>query len=497
MVRGDPAAEYESALSTLENDVEDGRVSQADADAIKQLAAAFDPEDATQSLPTDLYDKRRTSHKQYSTITGWVERLRLAANHVELTSEDTDAHRINEFSTKKKKAKDGNGNGKFSTSHVRNLEHAVRKFYRYHDGLGVDVDAITVHEFDGEGGSSWDERDLLDAGERAALRTVVDNPRDRAIYHLLLYTGMRNTALRTLRVKDIDLENHECYFNTSADGLKNIHRPDEPRPLFQAERAVRDWLQYHPNPQPENYLITGRPRYTEVDATTPVTRETIRRCMENLKGKTRCPDCAGDGETYAGEQCDLCGGTGESDTVASVEKPCHPHMLRHNFVSMARKHPSISDGDIKFYLGHAEDSNVMETTYSHLSSADHNQPGHQALGVSGAGEDSDDTPPWDSTCQHCDRVLAPEDTECENCGTERESTPWDDQQPASPEVSESGKTFVEIVRQRVEAANPDADPSEIEERVESAISGVVKSAISQPAVSNPSSEDFQEATGNE
>lgn len=431
MVRGRPRDEYQSALDTLDRDVENGRVAEADAAAIKTLCAAFDPEDATESLPTGLYDKRKTKHVKDGTRAGWVERLRVLARDVELTSETTTADDINAFTTGRKKAGD-------STSHVRNIEHAASKFYRFYDN-GVDVDAITVHEFDTTGDNGWDERDLLDADERAALRDTVDNARDRAVYHLLLYCGMRNTALRTLRVRDIDLENHEWYFNTSDDGLKHVHSPNEPRPLFQAEKAVRDWLENHPTGEPGHYLITGRPRYTQIDPTEPVTRETVRRCIDQLKKES------------------------------GVSEPCTPTMLRHNFVSMCRKHPDIDDADIKFYLGHAPGSNVMEETYSHLSSEDHNTAGHSAMGVEGAGDGGGLTEPWDTTCRNCDRVLAPQEDTCDVCETPREETPWDDPQTPDdqvrtavrellkdpdPEDFQAGldisKTINEMVREKIE-----------------------------------------------
>lgn len=409
-----PREEYDEKLQSLIKAVENGDVSEEDADTIRSLCAAFDAEDARESLPSGLYDRRSTSHKEYRTLGSWAERLTEAAQSLTLT--DTDADSINAYTTGM--VKDNDGPGK---AHVRNIEYALSKFYRFHDDLGVDPDDIVVHEYDNTGSNGWDERDLLEPDERAALRTVADHPRDKAIYHLALYCGLRNTGLRTLRIKDIDLESHEWYFNTQADGLKHINRPNEPRPLFQAERAVRDWLEMHPDPQPDHYLITGKPSASRKDPSQPMTRETIRYTMQQLKERTA-----------------------ERDDVMTVEKPCHPHMMRHNFVSMCRKHPDITDADIKFYIGHAPESDVMETTYSHLSSDEHNSAGHAAFGVSDAGDGTDDIPPWDSTCKRCDRVLHPGDDVCDECGTERGPTPWDDA-PA-----EAGETYMERMERKME-----------------------------------------------
>jgi integrase len=387
-------------------DEESGPIAEADAEAILTMARAFDETDARVSLPSGLYDKRATSHKDHNTLASWVERLTIAAKNLTLT--DTDAQEINTWTTslvqEGKPLGDDEDEGDredYSRSHIRNVEYALSKFFRVHADLGVDTDGITIHQYEQNGGNGWDARDLLEPEERAALRKVADHPRDRAALHLALYTGLRSGALRSLRVKDVLPEQHEWHFNTEADGLKQVHRPDEPRPLFQAERAVKDWLEYHPDPQPENPLLTAKPEWSRADPTKPLSGEQLRQIITGLAEKTR-----------------------ERDDVVSVEKPCHPHMLRHNFVSMCRKHPDITDAQIKFYLGHAPGSDVMETTYSHLSSDDWNEAGHNAFGVDDAATDGDETPPWDTTCQQCDRVLSPGQDECEACGTDRGETPW-------------------------------------------------------------------------
>jgi integrase len=412
-----PREEYQTARESLDKAVESGGVAEEDAEAIRRLCYAFDAEDARESLPTDIYERRSTSHKEYRTLGSWCERLTEAAKNLTLT--DTDADTINTYTTSL--VKDDEGPGK---AHIRNIEYALSKFYRFHDDLGVEPSEITVHEYKSNGSNGWDERDLLTADERAALRAVATHPRDKAIFHLALYCGLRNTGLRTLRVKDIQLQDHEWYFNTTADGLKHIDRPDEPRPLFQAERTVRDWLEMHPDPQPDNYLITAKQSASKKDPSKPMTRETIRYTMQQLKDRTA-----------------------ERDDVMTVKKPCHPHMMRHNFVSMCRKHPDITDADIKFYIGHDPSSDVMETTYSHLSSDEHNSAGHSAFGVVDAGDNDDDIPPWDSTCKRCDRVLAPGEDECEECGTPRGTTPWDDLAMAE----EAGKDdFRQLIRDTVQ-----------------------------------------------
>lgn len=431
-----PREEYQSALASLESAVERGDVTEADAQAIRRLCAAYDAEDATESLPTDMgYRDRAISHKKYKTLAAWCERLTQASHHLDLT--DTDADAINATTTGW--VKDDNGKSK---SRVRHIEYALSKLYRFHPDLGVGSGDITIHQPDASGGNGWDERDMLDADERAALRKVADHPRDRAILHLALYCGLRNTGIRTLRVRDIDLDGHEWYFNPDAEGLKNIHRPDEPRPLFQAERAVRDWLEIHPDPSPDNYLITAKSSASKKDPSKPVTRETIRYTMDQLKK-----------------------GTADRSDVVTVDVACHPHMMRHNFVSNKRKHPDVTDADIKFWLGHAPGSNVMQTTYSHLSSDDHNDAGHAAFGVSDAGNVDDKVEPWDALCEQCNRVIHPSVEECDVCGAEPPELPFDTPTEAEATGADDMESMVEeIVTDKLGSLFSDAEEV-TEERV--------------------------------
>jgi len=426
-----PDDEYQRALDGLWEQVEDGRVAEQDAEAIERMCFAFDAEDARESLPTDMYESRRAEHVTASTRRAWVTRLRHVAQEVTLT--DADADDINTVTTRWVKS-----DGPPATTTIENRENALTKFYRFHGDLSVDPGEIVVHSGDDPG---WDDRDLLDTEGRAALRAVCDHPRDRAALHLALYCGLRNTALRTLRVKDIDLENHQFYFNTDADGLKDIHRPNAPRPLHQAEKAVRDWLDRHPDPRDESPLLCAKPGSRVTDYSDPISRESIRYALTTLKERTA-----------------------ERDDVVTVEKPCHPHMLRHNFVTMCRRHPDITDADIKFFIGHAPASDVMEQTYSHLPSADHIDAGHGAFGVHGAGDDGEGPPPWDATCQRCDAVLAPGDDVCEGCGAARGTTPWDDT-PVDPESDPLRSAVREEVRELLTPDEPDGDMT-TEERAE-------------------------------
>lgn len=417
-----PNDRYQTALSSLE----EMPIAEADVARIRELCAAFDESDATVDLPREFYEGRRTRFTNMNTRAAWIERLRIIGQDLQLT--DTTTEEINTWTTKRLHAPDGPGRAQ-----IQSIEYALAKFYRYHTDLDIDQRDIAKHQRDESEG--WGPRDILDADERYALRTVADHPRDRVIVDLALYCGLRNTAIRTLRVRDIDLEGHEYYFNATANGLKDISEPKEPRPVFQAYRAIREWHQRHPTNEPSHYFVTQKPSWTRATPTAPLTKETIEQVMRRLKARTA-----------------------ERSDVITVGKPCHPHMLRHNFVTQCRRHPDITDDDIKFFIGHKSSSSVMERTYSHISPGERNDRGHTAFGADGAPTgDSDGPPPWDTTCKRCYRVLRPGESTCPECGQNLTASPWDDVR-----IDETLRRVDDFLL----SAIADADPTDAHEFVE-------------------------------
>jgi len=123
---------------------------------------------------------------------------------------------------------------------------------------------------------------MLTKKEIQEARTATDNPRDRAIFELLLYTGQRREAIRTLRLKDVNIDQGTYRLNPTVDGLKGAAERNGKRPLLGSKGPLQNWLQYHPDTSdPENHLITALPNYSAVDPTSPVSGETIRAVMED------------------------------------------------------------------------------------------------------------------------------------------------------------------------------------------------------------------------
>ena len=123
---------------------------------------------------------------------------------------------------------------------LRNYRKALRKFFRYHDrewAEDIEIGAIPDREVDAE--------KTLTEDEISALREAVDHPRNKALLEMLLDTGLRISAIGTLRVKDVDLNGRtgSVTLNQDAVGRKGASGK---RPLTYSKPYVANWLDVHP-----------------------------------------------------------------------------------------------------------------------------------------------------------------------------------------------------------------------------------------------------------
>ncbi|MFB6217880.1 MAG: tyrosine-type recombinase/integrase [Halobacteriaceae archaeon] len=386
--RDDPRAKYERGLERLKIVTEgdageydtDGRgnlrgnVTQEDADAIREVLDALDPE-----VPGTVYRSAGNGRetKENKTLSNYVTRFRLAATEVDglLLEQDTDS--INDLMADLARgdAEIAPDDG-YSTGTVGQYQSALKAFYRYHDGHEVDPEEIPVFAPED---TSVDERDMFTVEEVQAMRDAISSPRERCLFELLAYTGQRIRAIQTLRIKDIDLEDSVLYLNETEEGMKGAKGK---RPLLGAEAYVRRWLDYHPTGEPDDYLITP----TATGGGTPgemITQDTIRYHLNKI-----------------------------ADT-AGVEKDVHPHIFRHYFTTIAKRDYDLDDAYIKHLRGDAPGSNVMETTYRHLSDDDAVE--HAAAKFRGE-EPEDESPLSPEQCPTCGEILEPNAKACSACG---------------------------------------------------------------------------------
>jgi len=375
------AGHYESKQEYLSEQVADAAVHPEDAAAIRTLCNAFDEDAVTTNKPhwPDA-PSHLTKYREDGTLANWMYFMTTYARELRLL--ETSAYELNQVAEDWLNGDSEIKDGAISKGTIRAYQTAARIFYRFHDDVGVDHTDIATFEREQTG---VDPRDMLTPDEIETIRNVPEHPRDQAILDMLLYTGVRNNGLRTLRIKDIDAEEGEYYFNTTADGLKNIHKPHAPRPLLGAVASVREWLSYHPaGDDGDAYFIMGKPKFGDPDPHSQVSDRTIQRVMDSIKAQT------------------------------DISKPMHPHMMRHNMISACKRQYEMDDMTVKFLIGHSPDSKVMETTYAHLAAEDHIKKAERAAGIRDDEEDSPLTPDY---CNACGEPLGPKQKACGRCGT--------------------------------------------------------------------------------
>jgi hypothetical protein len=231
---------------------------------------------------------------------------------------------------------------------------------------------------------------MLTREEIQAIRGAADCMRDRALFDFLIYTGQRNTATRSLRIKDLDLKNDRFRLNTDADGLKGAETNGKWRDLLLSSATVRQYLNTeHPAPDdPEAFVFVGRPKYGGVKPRTMLDVTTIGGIVGRLADRAA------------------------EDHPAIASKPTYPHALRHNFVTIALRR-GMDETAIKHQIGHAPNSSVMESTYAHLKDSDHIRAARDAFDLETEDQESELTPEVCPTCGES----PPEDARlCPYCG---------------------------------------------------------------------------------
>lgn len=366
-----PRDRLERELRRIEDNAIDNVFSEELADRLQEFASALDSETVRNKF-IDADGNVRTYEPR--SIEAYLQCLRLSAERG-LDLLDTNADSINDFF-------DGEHDDRgLSKTTLARYQSAARAFYRYYD-LGVDPDAIRV--FSERSPPKHDERDMFEAEEVDALRDACDRPRDRAFLEMLIYTGQRITAIRTLRVKDVDVDAGHIYLNDEADGLKGALERGRKRPLFGARKYVRDWLQYHPRKDdPDAPLFVGDPNHWKTKLDEPWSEPGVRKHLKRIAER------------------------------AGVDKPVNPHNFRHYFVTVMKRDYQLDNDTLRMLLGTAVDSDVLLTTYSHVTNSDYVEHAETALGY--RDEDDRDSPMTPDTCPTCGEILDSHWKRCPAC----------------------------------------------------------------------------------
>ena len=392
-----------------------GYVDSDDADRILKMADAYD----ANNLVVDTPDSQET--KAPTTLKNYLSALKSVAVHVALT--DTTATELNTIMQGFHDGSlDGVKEGGLTKGSVRNYQNALKQFYFVFDDVGVDPADIALFKPDKE---SVDPADMLTREEIQAIRDAATCARDRALFDFLLYTGQRNTATRSLRIKDLDLENERFRLNPEAEGLKDAEKNGKWRDLLLSAATIRNYLNNgHPAPDdPDAYVFVALPKYATGDPHSMLDVKTIGEIIGRMveRAAADCPSVKG--------------------------KPTYPHALRHNFVTIALRR-GMKESAIKHQIGHKSESTVMETTYAHLKDSDHIRAARDAFDLETEPVESELTP---EICPKCGESPPENARLCHWCGL-----------PFTPDARERVENADDAVRESYQTADPqDADTVEM------------------------------------
>jgi integrase/recombinase XerD len=385
-----PRDRYERDLDRLEAARDDNDIAETDYERIRGFLDAYDGQVYAVSSPESDSTKAATTLSNYCTgLRGMAERLdgELLGRYVDddLTRlKDADATAINALmgayeTGDHPDVKDGG----FVRNTVVQHQGTIRKFYRFHDDLGVDPDDIEMKTREG---TEMTEEDVLAREEIHDMMDEAPNLRDRAMVAVFAYTGQRLRAVQTLRVQDVLLGDDRRRFRLNPDGA-GLKGADGTRPLLGARKPVKDWLSNgHPCPDDDNAAV-----FTPITEYNPDV--TLGEPLHPSVFTRRLKQCA--------ERAGI-----DRDRV-------HPHCFRHTFVTFCKRDYGLDDAHIKRLIGHDEGSNVMETTYSHLTDNDAIVAIEEAAGLRDEEDTSPLTPP---ECPTCHEPLRPTARFCDACG---------------------------------------------------------------------------------
>lgn len=126
-----------------------------------------------------------------------------------------------------------------SNGTLRNYRKALRKFF---DHRGCDwSDDITVGAPEDR---TVDPDELLTNEEIDELLDAADTPRDKALIALMADTGLRISAIASLRIRDVDLQGQTAFISINEEA--NVKDASGRMPLTWSEGYLASWLDVHP-----------------------------------------------------------------------------------------------------------------------------------------------------------------------------------------------------------------------------------------------------------
>lgn len=313
-LEGSYADRVKEAVNRLDRAVEEGRIEQEDHERIHDL------------LEYEALVAKNGDGKANTTLQNRTQTLYKTADRGEtpLVEHDTDSleRLLADFkSGRHPDVKDG-GIG------VSNYQKALRVFYRRHNDLGITPEDI---EIDKSGGRDLEPEDLLYRDEVDDIFSQTRDLRDRALFALMLATGQRNDAVRTLRIKHVEksARTMTVRLNDTEGALKGASGTV---PLLWSKHYVREWYEDHPyRDDPEAALFPpAKGAVPEEERRDPINSDGVTKAVRRMAKR------------------------------AGIEKRVYPHLLRASAITrMAAK--GVTEQRIKQIAGWSRDSSQFET----------------------------------------------------------------------------------------------------------------------------------------
>ncbi len=265
---------------------------------------------------------------------------------------------------------------------LRNYRKALRKFFRYHGrewAEDIEIGSVPDREVDADKTLTADEIDRL--------REAADHPRNKALLEMLLDTGLRISAIGTLRVQDIELNGRAgtVTLNQEAVGRKGASGK---RPLTWSKPYVANWLDVHPrgdDPEAPLFHRITEPNggWDEVEGDGALTYYHLQRILKQIAEE------------------------------ASVSRDkVNPHNFRKTAITQWIRQ-GFSEQEIKHRATWVKDSRQFET-YSQVTDEEMNQQILDKYGL--ADEAADSNTPNIDDCPQCQATLHGDPRFCPGCG---------------------------------------------------------------------------------
>jgi integrase/recombinase XerD len=236
---------------------------------------------------------------------------------------------------------------------VSNYQKAYRVFYRRHDDLAITPEEIDIDNYEGR---NLSPPDLLYRDDVDAILSQTRDLRDRALFALMLATGQRLDAVRTLRIKHVEADGRTMTvrLNDTEGALKGASGTV---PLLWSKHYVRSWYDSHPfQDDPDAALFPpAKGAVAEEERQDPVNSDAVTKAIGRMADR------------------------------AGIEKRVYPHLLRASAITrMAAK--GVSEQRIKQIAGWSRDSSQF-STYVALADDINNDAAREELGYATSDQD--------------------------------------------------------------------------------------------------------------